>query len=352
MPSKTGGGRSRSKPAVIEDVAALAGVSAMTVSRVFNSPEIVRAETRARVMAAVRKLDYRPNLAARQLATGRSGVLGVVSLDTTLYGPASTLSAIEQAARQSDYTVSIASLGILDRRSMQEGVERLRRQSVDGAIILAPHEAAVDGLRHLPPTMPVVAVDGRDDIPVPVVMVDQRAGAARVTRHLLSLGHETVWHIAGPAEWIDASSRIDGWRSTLEAEGRPVPEVLSGDWSARSGYRLGKQLAGDRSITAIFVANDPMALGVMRALREAGRSVPDDVSVVGFDDVPEAAYFWPPLTTVRQNFAEVGRQALELLLHRIAIADSDTGAEGGAAENVRRLIEPEIVLRESTAAPR
>lgn len=328
------------RPAVLMDVAVLAGVSAMTVSRVLNAPDRVRAETRARVMAAVRELDYRPNQAARQLVTGRSGVLGVVSIDTTLYGPASTLYCIEQAARRAGYNVSIASLPSLSRRSMEEGVQRLRAQAVDGVIIVAPHESAADGLRHLPPEMPVVAVDAGDDIPVPVAKVDQQAGARRVTRHLLSLGHETVWHVAGPADWLDANGRIEGWRGVLAAAGREVPEVLRGDWSARSGYQLGRRLCENPDVTAVFVANDQMALGVLRALREAGRRVPEDVSVAGFDDIPESAYFWPPLTTVRQDFGEVGRHAFHLLLDFMA----------GHEPEARRLVEPELVVRESTGA--
>ena len=337
MKSKSG------RPAVLMDVAVLAGVSAMTVSRVLNAPDMVRAETRARVLAAVRELDYLPNQAARQLVTGRSGVLGVVSIDTTLYGPATTLYCIEQAARHAGYNVSIASLSSLNRKSMEEGVQRLRAQAVDGVIIVAPHESAADGLRHLPPEMPVVAVDAGDDIPVPVAKVDQRAGAARATKHLLSLGHETVWHVAGPADWLDANDRIQGWGGVLEAAGRAVPEVLRGDWSSRSGYRLGRHLAQDSTVTAVFVANDQMALGVLRALREAGRRVPEDVSVAGFDDIPESAYYWPPLTTVRQDFGAVGRHAFHMLLDRMA----------GAEPEARRLIEPELVVRESTgAAPR
>ncbi|GAA0365624.1 LacI family DNA-binding transcriptional regulator [Microbispora corallina] len=324
----------------MEDVAELAGVSAMTVSRVLNTPEKVRPETRERVLAAVRKLDYHPNSAARVLVTGRSGVLGVVCFDTTLYGPASTVYGIEQAARENDYLVSIASLPSLNRRSIAEGVDRLRSQSVDGVIVVAPHESAAEGLRHLPAGLPVVDVGGGEDLPVPVAAVDQHAGAVRATRHLLSLGHRTVWHLAGPHNWIDSSGRVAGWRSVLEAEGREAPEPLAGDWSAQSGYEIGRRLAGERELTAVFAGNDHMAMGLVRALREAGRRVPEDVSVVGFDDVPESAYVWPPLTTVRQNFGEVGRRAFRLLLDRIA------GAEGP----VRRLVEPELVVRGSTGS--
>ncbi|WP_347814105.1 LacI family DNA-binding transcriptional regulator [Actinomadura sp. 7K507] len=329
--------------AVMEDVAAMAGVSAMTVSRVLNAPEKVRPQTRARVMAAVRALDYRPNTAARVLATGRSGVLGVVGFDTTLYGPASTLFSIEQAAREHDYTVSIVSLSALNRRTIAEGVERLRGQSVDGIMVVAPHESAAEGLRELPPDTPLVAVGAGADLPFPAVAVDHRAGAERAVRHLLSLGHETVLHLAGPADWVDAGGRVDGWRAALESAGREAAAPPAGDWSARSGYEYGRQIAADPGVTAVFAANDAMALGLLRALREAGRDVPGDISVVGFDDVPEAAYYPPPLTTVRQNFAEVGRRAFDLLLDRLG---------GAPAAGPRRVVEPELVVRESTGVPR
>ncbi|MEU0481375.1 LacI family DNA-binding transcriptional regulator [Streptosporangium sp. NPDC006013] len=330
----------RPRAAVMEDVAARAGVSAMTVSRVLNTPEKVRPDTRARVLDAVRELGYRPNFAARSLVTGRSGALGVVSFDTTLYGPASTLHGIEQAARTHDYLVTIVNVTTLNRRSIAEAVNRLRFQSVDGVVIVAPHESAADGLHHLPPDLPAVVVGARESLPVPVAAVDQAAGAVRATRHLLSLGHNTVWHLSGPEDWIDASARVEGWRSVLTAEGRQIPDPLRGDWSARSGFEAGRQLARDPEVTAIFAANDHMATGVLRALREVGRRVPEDVSVVGFDDVPEAPYLWPPLSTVRQNFTEVGRLAFRLLLERI----------DGRTATPHRMIEPELVVRESTGA--
>jgi DNA-binding LacI/PurR family transcriptional regulator len=343
-PSAAGpSGRAR---AVMEDVAALAGVSAMTVSRVLNTPEKVRPQTRARVLAAMQQLSYHPNSAARVLATGRSGVLGVVSFDTTLYGPASTLYGIEQAARGAGYLVSIASLSTLSRDGIADGVERLRSQSVDGIIIIAPHRSAADGLRGLPPDLPVVVVGAGDDLTVPVAAVDHEAGGTRATRHLLNLGHETVWHIAGPSDWIDSSSRVAGWRAALTGAGREVPDPLPGDWSARSGYEQGKRLAADLQVTAVFAANDPMALGLLRAINEHGLGAPEDISVVGFDDVPEAEYFSPPLTTIRQDFDEIGRRSLALLLERMD-ADGD-GARGPR----RHVVAPELMVRRSTAPPR
>ncbi|WP_207928997.1 LacI family DNA-binding transcriptional regulator [Actinomadura sp. 6K520] len=340
-----GRGPAEGRRALMEDVAALAGVSAMTVSRVLNSPEKVRASTRARVLAAVRALDYRPNVAARVLVTGRSGVLGVVSFDTTLYGPASTVYGIERVAREHDYLISIVSLSALTRRSIEEAVDRLRGQAVDGIIIVAPHVSAAEGLRDLPPDLPIVVVGAAEELPFPLAAVDQHVGAVRATRHLLDMGHETVWHLSGPADWVDADGRVAGWRAALAAGRRREPAWLVGDWSAQSGYDLGRMIARDPSVTAVFAANDAMALGLLRALREAGRRIPQDVSVVGFDNVPESPYFSPPLTTVRQNFGEIGRHAFSLLMDRIGRPAAD-GAPG------RRLVGPELIVRESTAAVR
>ena len=336
------GGKARRRTPVMGDVAALAGVSQMTVSRVINERPGVGDQTRARVLAAMRELDYHPNVAARALVTGRSKTLGVISFDTTLYGPASTLYGIEVAARSAGYFVSIATLRTLNRRSMGEAFGRLREQSVDGVVVIAPHESAVDGLRSLAFDLPVVAVEGGVGGGVPVVAVDQHTGASRATQHLLSLDHDTVWHIAGPGDWLEAGARRDAWRQTLLLSRREPPPVLVGDWSARSGYHHGRTLARRGEATAIFVANDQMALGVLRALKEAGLDVPGDVSVVGFDDVPEAAYFIPPLTTVRQDFAAVGRHSLEVLLEQV---------EGGPPRADPVVIEPDLVLRESTGRP-
>src|SRR6267378_2872474 len=250
------------RPAVMTDVAKLAGVSHQTVSRVLHDSPHVRRGTRERVLAAIRQLDYRPNPVAQALVTGRS-------------------------------------------RSL--------------------------------------AVEAGPDDSVPVVAVDQLAGAAAATRHLLELGHRNIWHIAGPEDWLEAQQRIEGWRSSLRAAGVGEPPLYRGDWSARSGYDLGEHLLGERSMTAVFVANDQMALGLLRRLHEAGRATPGEVSVVGFDDIPEAAYFTPPLTTVRQDFAEVGRSCLHLLLGQI---------DSRVRSWKRVVVAPELVVRGSTTAAR
>jgi DNA-binding LacI/PurR family transcriptional regulator len=334
----------RRRAPVMSDVGRLAGVSHQTVSRVINGSESVRPETRQRVLAAMEELGYRPNAVARALATGRSSTLGVVSFDTTLYGPASTMVGIERAAHEAGYFTIVVSLKALNRASVSEAVERLQLHGVDGILVIAPLEESADATLHAPVgDIPLVAVEAGPAAGVPVVAIDQFAGAVSATRHLLELGHNTAWHIAGPQNFLEAQRRTEGWRATLEEAGAPVHEPEFGDWSARSGYRLGRALCVDRSVTAIFVANDQMALGVLRALHEHGRAIPREVSVVGFDDIPEAAYFTPPLTTVKQDFNDMGSRSLELLLRMM---DGEP-VEGGTS------VAPELQVRASTGrAPR
>jgi DNA-binding LacI/PurR family transcriptional regulator len=324
------------------DVGRLAGVSHQTVSRVINGSPHVREETRARVIAAMRELDYHPSAIARALVTGRTNTLGVVSFDTTLYGPASTLFGIERAAHEAGYFIIVASLKALNRDSIAEAVERLGLHGVDGILVITPLREGAEALPHVPGGLPLVAVEAGPDAAIPVVAVDQHAGARLATRHLLELGHQTVWHLAGPSEFVEARQRLDGWRRTLSEAGAQPPPVLEGDWSARSGYELGRQLSQDHDVSAIFVANDQMALGVLRAMHEAGRSIPGDVSIVGFDDVPEAPFFTPPLTTIRQDFDEVGSRGVRLLLRTI---------QDGAPPDPGEPVAPVLVVRASTAPP-
>jgi DNA-binding LacI/PurR family transcriptional regulator len=331
----------RRRTAVMADVARLAGVSHQTVSRVINDSAHVRPETRRRVLAAMRTLDYRPNPAARALVTGRSRTLGVVSFDTTLYGPASTLFAIEQAAHAAGYFITIVSLLAMDRTGVLGAVDRLRVQGVDGILVITPQEGAAEAVANLPAAVPVVAVEAGPAGSVPVVAVDQFAGAVSATQLLLDLGHRTVWHVAGPRDFLEAQQRVEGWRAALEAAGAQAPPVLTGDWSPRSGYEVGRRLGEDPEVTAVFVANDQMALGVLRALHERGRNIPREISVVGFDDIPEAQYFTPPLTTVRQDFGEMGRSSLRLLLDLMRNDQPPS----------RLTIAPELVVRRSTAPP-
>jgi DNA-binding LacI/PurR family transcriptional regulator len=333
----TSGGQ-RGRPLMV-DVARLAGVSHQTVSRVLNDHPNVSPATRAGVIAAIRDLGYRPNAAARTLVTGRTNVLGVVSFDTTLYGPASMLYGIERAARPA-YSVAITSLPAFDRGSLLEAVDRFLGQAVEGIVVIAPETPAVAALGGLAADIPLVAVGCGTHAPLPSVTIDNLGGAAQATRHLLDLGHQTVHHVAGPDSWLDAQQRVEGWRAALRAAGAKEPELLRGDWSARSGYEIGHRLSQMPEVTAVLCANDPMALGLLRAFAERGRAVPAEVSVVGFDDVPEAAFFLPPLTTVRQDFGELGRRAVQLLMERIV---------GGQSVQSVLPIAPDLVVRGSTA---
>ncbi|MGZ8744387.1 MAG: LacI family DNA-binding transcriptional regulator [Nocardioides sp.] len=330
------------EPAMV-DVARLAGVSHQTVSRVLNNHPNVRVETARRVRAAIAELGYRPNRAARALVTGRSQLLGVVALNTTLYGPASLLTAFEQAAGSAGFAVSVGSVSSVDRQSISAVVERHLDQRVAGIVAIVPVASAAEALEGLTPDVPLVTVDGDPERPVAGVTVDQAAGARAATRHLLDAGHRTVWHVSGPADWFDSAGRVAGWEAELREAGAEVPPVLPADWSAAAGYRVGQTLARIPEVTAVFAANDHLALGILRALHERSLRVPDDISVVGFDDVPESGYFIPPLTTIRPDFHAVAESALNLLLSRI---------EGDVPEVEQRALAPALVERSSVARPR
>jgi DNA-binding LacI/PurR family transcriptional regulator len=329
------------RSAVMMDVARLAGVSHQTVSRVLNDHDHVRPETRDRVLAAMRELDYQPNSAARALVTRRSNMLGVVTIDSTLFGPSSMLYGIEQAARAAGYFVSIASMSVLNRSSVNDAVGRLREQAVEGIVAILPKDSAAAALDSVPTGLAVVGVGVGGAATVPMVGVNNVEGAKLVTNHLLQLGHRTVHHLAGPVAWPEARERRAGWRRALRSVGAPVPEPLVGDWSARSGYEAGHSLVADPSVTAVFCGNDHMAMGVLRAVHEAGRRVPEDMSVVGFDDIPESPFMIPPLTTIQQDFNEVGRRSVQLLLE----------IAGGAATHENIQLTPPLKVRESSAPP-
>ncbi|MFJ1967964.1 LacI family DNA-binding transcriptional regulator [Streptomyces sp. NPDC087903] len=301
------------------DVAQLAEVSQKTVSRVFNDEPYVSADVRRRVLDAAEQLGYRRNNAARALASGRTRSIGVVTLGTALYGPASLLMGVERAVRDTGYALRVVNTVEGDPGGVSGAVDALLEQGVDGIVISEPIDEAGDqGERSV--AVPVLVLSAPPPFAAPTVLaagggVDLMARAA--TEHLLDLGHATVHHLAGPQRWYAARDRLEGWRAALTAHGRHEPPVVEGDWSAASGYAAGRALAADPGVTAVFSANDDMAIGLMRALTEAGRRVPQDVSVVGFDDIPVAAYVTPPLTTVRQLFDVVAQDGLRRLLHSI-----------------------------------
>lgn len=334
------------------DVARLAGVSHQTVSRVVNGHSNVREETVRRVRRAIDELGYHRNSTARALVTRRTNVLGVIAFDTTLFGPAQTLAGIERAAREAGYFLSMVSIDDVSPAGVAAAADYLIQQSVEGCVAIAPQRSLVEALAALPGPQPLVAIEGGEGSGLPVVCVDQTQGAHDAVRHLLGLGHATVHHIEGDPLWLESEARVVGWRRTLEEAGAPVPKPLQGDWSPRSGYELGRVLvarrtAGER-VTAVFVGNDQMAIGVLRALHEAGLSVPGDVSVVGFDDIPEAEYLTPSLTTVSQDFTQVGRESLALLLGEIGSGRNGSARHSGAA---RRVVPAELRIRGSSGPP-
>lgn len=326
----------------MSDVALIARVSPQTVSRVLNGHPNVRSATRTRVLAAVNQLGYRPNLVARALATGRARTLGLVTLNTTLYGPVATLYAVERAARNAGYGVGVTSVASVDERSLHESVAALTQQAVAGLIVIAPVTASAALSDAFPHELPTVMVGAPSAASVAAVTADHEAGAWLATRHLLELGHRTVFHVSGPRNWLEAEQRVSGWRAALAAAGAEVPDLYVGDWSTSSGYDAGLRLAANPAVTGVFAANDNMALGVLRAMHEHGRTVPDAVSIVGFDDIEEAAFFTPPLTTVSQDFSRVGRLCVELLLDQI---------DEGSTVPAQVVVAPALVVRGSTARP-
>ena len=326
------------KAPVMADVARLAGVSHQTVSRVINGSTQLRPETRDRVLAAIERLGYRPNTAARALVRGRSGVIGIIATASVEFGPASIHRTVEQAAREAGYLASSVNLADLTREALDGAVEHLMNIGVEGIVMIAGHDAALEIVRAQRSAIPFVVVEGDLSKGALTVGVDQVTGARIATEHLLVLGHREIVLVRGPLDWTAAGARVVGWRAAMRAAGlRPADPIL-GDWTSRSGYAAGQAVCGMPEVTAVFAANDQMAIGVLRALHEGGKSVPGDISVVGFDDVPEAEFLIPPLTTIRQDFPAVGQRAIDVI--RTAI--------NGDELPTSPLLAPELVLRAST----
>ncbi|GID92303.1 LacI family transcriptional regulator [Amorphoplanes digitatis] len=324
------------------DVARLAGVSAQTVSRVSTGHPGVVESTRRQVLAAMQELGYRPNSAARALKLGEFRTIGVILFTLATTGNSRTVEAIAGYAAQEGYAITLIPVAVPTQDGVLGAFTRLGELAVDGVIVIMEVHLLDAANLTLPPGVQVVVVDSDAGDRYPVVDTDQADGARQAVQHLLDLGHETVWHVTGPAESFAAERRTQAWRRTLLESGRPVPPVHRGDWSADSGYRAGLALAAEPGCTAIFAANDQMALGVLRALHEHGRAVPGDVSIVGFDDIPDSSSFIPPLTTVHQDFAEVGRRCVQGLLRQIRDEPEGPGT---------LLVPTRLVRRDSTAPP-
>lgn len=286
------------------------------------------------------ELDYRPNSAARTLAARRSRTIGVISFDGRLFGPSSTMQSIQQVAYSHGYAVVGVTVQGTSSQDVSAAIADMGQGSVDGVIVVAPRDAEQTSLAAvLPPDVPVVALGARLADDIPVAAIDNDAGGALVAQHLVSLGHRDVAHIAGPADWWESRRRTAGWRAGLDEAGATERAAWVGDWSARSGYEAGRRLAQRDDVSAVFVANDQMALGVLTALHEVGRSVPKDLSVVGFDDHPDSAWYSPSLTTVEQDFGRVGMAGLTQMVAAL---------EGEEVVGTV-LVTPRLVRRSSTA---
>lgn len=322
------------------DVASAAGVSHQTVSRVLNDSPLVTAATRARVQAAIAQLGYRRNNAARALARDRSDRIGMISSHMEEHGPSRIAVAVQEAGHSAGYDVSLVAITEFSERSMKSALDRLLDEAVEALVVAVAHRLAMERVLSLDLAIPVVVVQGVERDQVMAAGVDQERGARLATQHLLDLGHRRIAHVTGPMDWIESAQRRTGWHQAHEAIGvLPGPE-LSGDWSARSGYEAGLRIANDPEVTAVFAANDSMALGLLKALHERGRAVPAEISLVGFDDNPDAAFYWPALTTVSQNFSALGHQAVDLTVRALA------GEERPSAP----LIEPTLIVRDTAAA--
>lgn len=319
----------------VRDVAARADVSRQTVSRVLNENPDVAPETRERVLAAMAELGYRVNNAARSLGTSRSHTIGVLASDALLFGPAQSIAAIEASAREAGYWVSAAFAEADDAASVTSAIEHLLAQGVESIVVVAPHAATLDAVSSLNIDVPVITLhsSGRGEYGL---SIDQAAGARLAVAALADAGHTHIAHLRGPSDWLEAQSRADGYTAELTDRGLPIGPILTGDWSAGSGYAAARTIV-DAGVTAVFAANDQMALGLLGGLHEAGVAVPEDISIVGFDDIPDAAYYWPKLTTVHQDFTAIARRAVEYL---VGPTDARTPSEP---------VMPVLVVRDSVA---
>jgi DNA-binding LacI/PurR family transcriptional regulator len=327
----------RGRAPSIRDVARLAGVSHQTVSRVLNDHPSIREETRARVERAMETLRYKPNRAARMLVTSRSHTLGVLLATVGEYGPSAAIAALQEAARERGYIVTTANIAAATPQAIADGVRILLDHGVEGIVVSAPQTRTFDVIAGMQIDVPYVSLQsvGTD---ARAIDPHQFAGAKAATEHLITLGHSNIVHLAGPQDWIEADARMRGFLEAISDADLPTIPPIAGDWTADFGYYAGRELLRRRDFTAVFAANDLMAIGLMHALRDGGVDLPGEVSVIGFDDIPLAAHVWPPLSTIHQEFGMLGRRAVSALLGDAD--DDDTG------------VTTSLVVRGSTAPPR
>ncbi|QPE04265.1 substrate-binding domain-containing protein [Microbacterium schleiferi] len=323
------------RPAGVREVARLAGVSTQTVSRVINNYPNIRPETRTRVVEAMRALDYRVNNAARALGTASTRTIGVIATDATLYGPTVGIAALAEAAREAGLWIATAYADAGDPAAIDGAIAHVLAQGIDGLVLVAPHARMVSVLRERELGVPVAALHADDGARA------QREGAALATAHVVELGHRQIARLGGPVDWLEDAARAQGTAAALDAAGLSVVHQWRGDWSARSGAALAPEVAEAvrvGELTAILAANDQMALGLMAGLAENGIRVPDDLSVVGFDDNPDAAFYAPALTSVRVDVLGDARRCVAEVLGEVASGEASAPAAP-----------PQLMVRASSA---
>lgn len=334
----------------IADVARVAGVSKATVSRVLaGQTKYVREETRQRVLTAISELEYHPSSAARSLKSKRSFTLGIVGYGLEYFGPSCTLSGVEQEASTLGYTVLLHLIRQPETNNVDQLLRKMQSRYVDGVIWAVPEI----GSNHvwlksktLGLAVPIVFLSMEPHPDLFVVSVDNYSGGLLATRHLITQGCRNIGLITGPLDWWEARQRKRGWQEALESAGLPTRDsfAVEGNWLAASGeYSLTQLLTKHPEIDGVFVCNDRMALGALRAAQRLGRRVPEDLAMVGFDDTPDAAYFYPPLTTVRQDMVELGRRAVRELGK---VIETSRGSEPISPETI--ILQPELAVRESS----
>lgn len=342
----------RKQRATIKDVAKAAGVSAQTVSRVLNNRPDVAPETYRRIQEIIEEIGYAPNIHARSLSQGRSYTLGVVAYGLDYFGPSRVLTGIEQQANELGYSISLNLLHHPDTHNIDHMINDLLARQVAGIIWAVPsigdnRDKVQASLKDA--QVPVVLVSGMaEPISLPLVAIDNRAIGRQATEHLLAGGTQRVGIITGPPAWWESQQRQQGWGEALEASGLEVDDrcVVVGDWSPTSGEQGLYQLMDQNPETdAVFVSNDQMALGALHAAHRLNLRVPEDLSIVGVDNIPESAHFWPPLTSMRQRLREAGALSVQKLAQMISGAPQSYQDE--FVSNVT-LLKSELVIRESS----
>lgn len=298
----------------LADVARAAGVSEQTVSRTVHNSPAVRPETKERVRKAMRELGYRPNFAGQSLRRGRYHALGIAMFNITSTGNLDRLDGFTTAADESGYAITLIKMPDQDESTLAEAAERMLTLPVDGMIFNLNHMVSDFYTFEPPQGLGTVIITMMEHPICSTVDCDQHRGSEEVVSYFLERGHKTVHHIAGPLRSLSAQQREEGWRRALAARGIEPPQVLRGDWTPASGYEAGVRLAQDPQVTAVYASNDAMAYGCICALRDAGRRVPDDVSIIGVDNNLDTLVPNVPLTSLSFDNRRVGLWAVNKLV--------------------------------------